>query len=106
MVGRGLHYREWLPVPLNRQRPQLRQTVAAHLAHQNVSAIMRPRVGPDLPIKQKSLRGGTVARLNVDPTAGSGSDVCAEGDLLAIVSRLSWKWRKRSSVKIAERTYE
>jgi hypothetical protein len=22
------------------------------------------------------------------------------------VSRLSWKWRKRSSVKIAERTYE
>jgi hypothetical protein len=24
----------------------------------------------------------------------------------APVSRLSWKWRKRSSVKIAERTYE
>lgn len=24
----------------------------------------------------------------------------------ATVSRLSWKWRKRSSVKIAERTYE
>ena len=23
-----------------------------------------------------------------------------------IVFRLSWKWRKRSSVKIAERTYE
>ena len=23
-----------------------------------------------------------------------------------LVSRLSWKWRKRSSVKIAERTYE
>src|SRR5690348_1025205 len=25
---------------------------------------------------------------------------------LAHLSRLSWKWRKRSSVKIAERTYE
>ncbi len=25
---------------------------------------------------------------------------------VAILSRLSWKWRKRSSVKIAERTYE
>jgi hypothetical protein len=24
----------------------------------------------------------------------------------ALMSRLSWKWRKRSSVKIAERTYE
>lgn len=23
-----------------------------------------------------------------------------------VVSRLSWKWRERSSVKIAERTYE
>ena len=23
-----------------------------------------------------------------------------------VMSRLSWKWRKRSSVKIAERTYE
>ena len=25
---------------------------------------------------------------------------------ITVVSRLSWKWRKRSSVKIAERTYE
>ena len=25
---------------------------------------------------------------------------------VALLSRLSWKWRKRSSVKIAERTYE
>jgi hypothetical protein len=25
---------------------------------------------------------------------------------MAVVSRLSWKWRKRSSVKITERTYE
>ena len=27
-------------------------------------------------------------------------------DIKVVVSRLSWKWRKRSSVKIAERTYE
>ena len=25
---------------------------------------------------------------------------------IPVMSRLSWKWRKRSSVKIAERTYE
>ena len=30
----------------------------------------------------------------------------AMGKLGAELSRLSWKWRKRSSVKIAERTYE
>lgn len=27
-------------------------------------------------------------------------------NMWAQLSRLSWKWRKRSSVKIAERTYE
>jgi integral membrane sensor domain MASE1 len=28
------------------------------------------------------------------------------GDEIGLLCRLSWKWRKRSSVKIAERTYE
>ena len=32
--------------------------------------------------------------------------VITEGRDRATVSRLSWKWRTRSSVKIAERTYE
>jgi hypothetical protein len=33
-------------------------------------------------------------------------DANAVADYLKIMSRLSWKWRERSSVKIAERTYE
>ena len=35
------------------------------------------------------------------------SEECKEQfELRPELSRLSWKWRKRSSVKIAERTYE
>ena len=33
-------------------------------------------------------------------------DIVVSKDVQEAVSRLSWKWRKRSSVKIAERTYE
>ncbi len=35
-----------------------------------------------------------------------GGTVLPAGDYKVTLSCLSWKWRKRSSVKIAERTYE
>jgi len=38
--------------------------------------------------------------------AQSVSRLCDRSAADAVLSRLSWKWRKRSSVKIAERTYE
>src|SRR5208282_1451813 len=45
--------------------------------------------------------------LHVPPPVQNGNDLQGFG-LRAVynLSRLSWKWRKRSSVKITERTYE
>src|SRR5271165_1049866 len=49
---------------------------------------------------------GRGANQRVKGEGGGGRVVFTTGARRARVSCLSWKWRKRSSVKIAERTYE
>ena len=51
---------------------------------------------------------GELVGLKVDVLAVTGAVTARAAKKAApdILSRLSWKWRKRSSVKIAERTYE
>jgi DNA invertase Pin-like site-specific DNA recombinase len=52
-------------------------------------------------------RGFTIIREYIDIGQSGAKDSRPElNELMADVSCLSWKWRTRSSVKIAERTYE
>ena len=59
---------------------------------------------------ERSSGGGNYLRL-MPPGANSANAISInnQGRITGYyldLSRLSWKWRKRSSVKIAERTYE
>lgn len=65
----------------------------------------RQRILPLLPVNKKGKRIFHASKCC--PSFGNAEYESIRNDeRQKIVSRLSWKWRKRSSVKIAERTYE
>jgi hypothetical protein len=61
-------------------------------------------VGSKSPAQRVTLFNRQGVPLNISGIGTNGS--FNETTTCGAVSRLSWKWRKRSSVKIAERTYE
>src|SRR5271157_1013697 len=56
------------------------------------------------PLRSRGVRATRRCRSSRRPMAAFRG--CTRGVPLQSLSCLSWKWRKRSSVKIAERTYE
>src|SRR5271157_1222843 len=101
------------PLMLERVRTLLQSTFdvvgVAHDGHEMIGEAMR--LNPDIIVADVSMPGldGIEAAHRLREMGATATIVFLtihESPEFVEVSCLSWKWRKRSSVKIAERTYE